>query len=38
MWTQLGRIDAIWLVAGLLAFAIPLAGLLMRGVDRAAVT
>jgi MFS family permease len=34
MWVELGRINAIWLVTALLAFAIPLAALLMRGLDR----
>jgi MFS family permease len=36
MWVELGRINAIWLVTGLLACAIPLAALLMRGLDSAA--
>jgi MFS family permease len=37
MWVELGRINAIWLVSGLLTFAIPLAALLMRGLDRTEV-
>ena len=36
MWAELGRINAIWLVTGLLACAIPLAALMMRGMDGAA--
>jgi MFS family permease len=36
MWTELGRINAIWLVTGLLTFAIPVAALMMRGLDRGA--
>jgi MFS family permease len=36
MWAEFGRINAIWLVTGLLTFAIPLAALIMRGVDRTA--
>lgn len=36
MWAELGRTNAIWLVSGLLACAIPVAALMMRGLDRAA--
>jgi MFS family permease len=36
MWVRLGRTDAIWLITGLLTCAIPLAALMMRGLDRAA--
>lgn len=36
MWVRLGRTDAIWLVTGLLACAIPFAALMMRGLDTAA--
>jgi hypothetical protein len=35
MWVRLGRTDAIWLITGLLTCAIPLAALMMRGLDRA---
>lgn len=34
MWTQLGRVDALLIMTGTLAVAIPVAGLLLRGVDR----
>ncbi|HZC70358.1 MAG TPA: MFS transporter [Jatrophihabitans sp.] len=37
MWVELGRTNAIWLVSGMLAAAIPLAALMMRGLDRKAV-
>jgi hypothetical protein len=36
LWVRLGRIEALWLVSGLLACAIPLSALMMRGLDRAA--
>jgi MFS family permease len=36
MWTELGRMNALWLVTGLLAFAIPVAALMMRGLDKTA--
>jgi MFS family permease len=36
MWTQFGRMDAIRLVAGMLALMIPIAALVMRGVGSAA--
>jgi hypothetical protein len=36
MWTALGRMNALWLATGLLAFAIPVAALLMRGLDKTA--
>jgi MFS family permease len=36
LWVRLGPTDALWVVTGLLACAIPLAALLMRGLDRAA--
>ncbi len=36
MWVRLGRTDALLLVTALLALAIPLAALLMRGLDTAA--
>ena len=36
MWVELGRTKAIWLVTALLAVAIPVAALMMRGLDRTA--
>ena len=36
MWVRLGRTDALLLVTALLSLAIPLAALLMRGLDTAA--
>jgi MFS family permease len=36
LWVRLGRTDALWLVTGLLACAIPFAAVLMRGLERAA--
>jgi hypothetical protein len=36
MWAELGRMNAIWLVTGLLTSAIPVAALLMRGLDKTA--
>jgi MFS family permease len=38
MWVRLGRTDALWLVTGLLACVIPLAAMMMRGLDRAVGT
>jgi MFS family permease len=35
LWVRLGPTDAMWLVTGMLACAIPLAALMMRGLDRA---
>jgi hypothetical protein len=36
MWVRLGRSDALLMVTALLSLAIPLAALLMRGLDTAA--
>jgi MFS family permease len=36
VWTEFGRMNALWLFTGLLASAIPVAAVMMRGVDRAA--
>ncbi len=36
MWVRLGRTDALWLVIGVLACAIPAAAVMMRGLDRTA--
>ena len=36
MWVRLGRTDALWLITALLICAIPLAALMMGGLDRAA--
>jgi MFS family permease len=38
MWTQLGRVGALWIMTVALTVAIPIAALLLRGVDRAAPT
>jgi MFS family permease len=35
LWVRVGRVDALWLVAGLLTCAIPLAALLLRDLDKA---
>jgi MFS family permease len=35
LWMELGRTNAIWLVTGLLALAIPVSAILLRGLDRA---
>ena len=34
MWTQVGRVDALLIMTAALAVAIPIAALLLRGVDR----
>ena len=37
MWTQLGRVDALWIMIACLAVTIPIAALLLRGVDRSQI-
>jgi MFS family permease len=36
LWVRLGRLDALWLVTGLLACTIPVTAMMMRGLDRVA--
>lgn len=37
-WVRLGRVDALWLVTGLLAVCLPVAAVLLRGIPRAAAS
>jgi MFS family permease len=37
LWVELGRVDALWLVTGLLVCAIPIAAVMMRGLDETVV-